>query len=179
MLDVGRKIGGIRHLAALALWTGYLCVRRSGEVLNLRRSQIDEKLGIKWTANKGPRGRTALKGIIVWSESLRNIIDEALAIKRHEGAPNDLVFGNLTGRRYTKGGWKKTLFYLMEDCAAEAKKNGQPFTAFNLRDCRPGGVTEKLNNKDSDVMDATLHTSERMLRTHYDRRRTRVATPAK
>jgi integrase len=179
VLAVGRSAGGTRHLAALALWAGYLCVRRSGELLSLRRHQIDDKTGIDWIANKGQGNRISLNGTITWSKTLREIIDEALSFKRNKNAPTDLVFGNLAGQRYTKGGWKKTLSYLMNDCAAAAKSEGRPFEPFNLRDCRPAGVTEKLNNRDGDVMDATLHTSERMLRTHYDRRRTRIATPTK
>ena len=179
VLQVGRSIGGTRHLAALALWTAYLCVRRSGELLSLQRGQIDDEVGITWTASKVQRHRTALKTKIGWSETLRQIIDEALAMKRNIDAPNELVFGNLAGQRYTKGGWKKTLSYLMDDCAKAARAAGKPFTAFSLMDCRPAGVTEKLDNKDNDVMDATLHTNERTMRRHYDRRTTRAAKPAK
>ena len=62
----------------------------------------------------------------------------------------------------------------MDDCAKAAKTEGKPFTPFNLRDW-----TEKLNNNDSDVMDATLHSSERTMRINYDRRRTRVAKPTR
>ena len=179
VLEVGRSIGGTRHLAALALWTAYLCVRRSGELLSLRRSQIDDDVGINWTASKGQRNRTSLKTNIGWSETLRDIIDEALSIKRNIDAPNELVFGNLAGAQYTKGGWKKTLSYLMDACSKAAKAAGKPFTPFSLMDCRPAGVTEKLHNKDDDVMEATLHTNERTMRRHYDRRTTRAAKPAK
>ncbi len=65
VLRVGRCVGGNRHLAALALWTGYLCVRRSGELLSLRRCQIDDKIGISWIANKGQGDQISLKGTIV------------------------------------------------------------------------------------------------------------------
>ena len=65
----------------------------------------------------------------------------------------------------------------MDDCSKAAEAEGKPFTPF--MDCRPAGVTEKLENKDSDVMVAMLHSNERMLRRHYDRRRTRVAKPSK
>ena len=179
VLRVGRSVGGNRHLAALALWTGYLCVRRSGELLSLRRSQIHEEKGISWTANKGQGSQISLKGTIVWSDTLRKTLNEALAFKRYAGAPDEFVFGNLAGQRYTKGGWKKTLSYLMSACADAAESEGRPFERFNLRDCRPAGVTEKLNNKDSDVMEATMHTSEVTMRRNYDRRRTRVAKPTK
>ena len=53
------------------------------------------------------------------------------------------------------------------------------FEPFNLQDCRPKGVSDKLEHGDSDVMDPTMHTSERMIKQVYDRRRTRVAKPVK
>ncbi len=94
-------------------------------------------------------------------------------------APCEFIFGNLGGRQYTKGGWKKTLSNLMTECARVAAERGQPFTKFNLQDCRPAGVTERLYNEDVDVMNATLHTSPQILYSHYDRRRTRVSKATK
>lgn len=89
------------------------------------------------------------------------------------------MFGNLRGQRYTKGGWKATLSNLMTECVAEAQRRGIAFQAFSLQDCRPMGVSEKLDKGDPDVIDATLHTSERMVRQVYDRRRVRTARPAR
>ena len=106
VLEVGRSAGSVRLIAALALYTAYLCVRRSGEVLSLTRAQLHDD-GIHWIAAKRKRGALALVGRIEWSPTLRTIIDEALQIPRHAGASNEWVFGNLAGRRYTKGGWKK------------------------------------------------------------------------
>lgn len=40
------------------------------------------------------------------------------------------------------------------------------------------GVSDKLARGNSDTIDATLHSSERMIRQVYDRRRVRVAKPA-
>lgn len=117
--------------------------------------------------------------MIEWSDKLREIIDEAGTIKRNDGASDEYVLGNLAGRRYTKGGWKKNLTYLMDDCLSKATAQGQAFTPFNLQHCRPAGVTAKLTNNDRDVLDATLHTSERMVKQVYDRRAERRARPAK
>ena len=50
---------------------------------------------------------------------------------------------------------------------------------FSLQDCRPKGVSDKLAKGDLDVMDATLHTSKRMVRQIYDRRKVRIAKPTK
>lgn len=177
-LAVGREQGGIRLLAALTLWVAYLCVRRSGEVLSLTKTQLTDE-GIQWTASKARNGQQGKRGLIEWSDKLREIIDEARAIKRNDGASDEYVFGNLAGHRYTKGGWKKNLNYLMNDCVSKAAAQGRTFTPFNLQHCRPAGVTTKLTNNDGDVLDATLHTSERMVKQVYDRRAERRAKPAK
>jgi hypothetical protein len=79
-----------------------------------------------------------------WSPALRATVDEALAIKRNKLAGSWYVFGNLSGQRYTKGGWKKTLSVLMTACLAEAAKRQIPFAPFSLQDCRPKGVSDKL-----------------------------------
>ena len=89
------------------------------------------------------------------------------------------VFGNLQGQKYTKGGWKKTLSELMKKCVERAAADKIAFQPFSLQDCRPKGVSDKLAQGDLDVMDATLHTSERMVRQVYDRRKVRVAKPAR
>ena len=112
------------------------------------------------------------------SPELRATADEALAIKRNKLAGTSYIFGNLQGQRYTKGGWKATLSKLMAKCVEQAQKDKINFKPFNLQDCRPKGVTTKLERGDKDVIDATLHTSERMVRQIYDRRRTKVAKPA-
>ena len=176
-LRVGRELGGPRHIVALALKTAYLCVRRSVEVRALAREQITEA-GICWTSAKRQKSQFAQHGLIEWSIELRSVINEALAVQRNKLAGTLYVFGNMQGQRYTKGGWKKTLSELMKQCITRAAQEGQPFMPFSLQDCRPKGVSDKLARGDLDVLDATLHTSERMVRSVYDRRRTRVAKPA-
>lgn len=174
---VGRKMGGPQLIVALALKTAWLCLKRSVEVRALTRPQITEE-GIEWVAAKQRRGAIPRIGIIEWSPELRATIDDALAIKRYDLAGEWYVFGNLSGQRYTKGGWKITLSKLMKECTDVATKESIPFKPFSLQDCRPKGVSDKLDRGDKDVMEATLHTSERMVRQTYDRRRVRRATPA-
>lgn len=177
-VEVGRRMGGPQHIAALALRTAWLCVRRSVEVRALTRDQIGPQ-GITWTAAKRQHGEAAKVGLIEWSDELRSTIEEALAIRRNKLAGAWYVFGNLNGQKYTKGGWKATLSKLMAECAAEALRRKMAFLPFSLQDCRPMGVSEKLDKGHADTIDATLHTSERMIRQTYDRRRTRVAKPAR
>ncbi len=177
-VEVGRRMGGPQHIAALACQTARLCVRRSVEVRAMTRDQIDDERGIFWRAAKRQKGQAELVGLIEWSPALRATIDEALAIKRHEIAGSWYVFGNLSGQRYTKGGWKATMSRLMAACVEEAARRKLAFTPFSLQDCRPSGVTAKLERGDRDTQDATMHTSERMMRATYDRRKLRVAKPA-
>jgi len=143
----------------------------------LTRDQITEA-GIVWTAAKRQRGQAVKTALIEWSPALRATIDEALAIKRHRLAGAWYVFGNLGGQRYTKGGWKATLARLMTRCAEVAAERKIAFRPFSLQDCRPKGVSDKMARGDVDTVDATMHTSERMVRQVYDRRRVRVAKPA-
>ncbi|HET9645555.1 MAG TPA: hypothetical protein VFP68_19860 [Burkholderiaceae bacterium] len=177
-VELGRKMGGPQHICALALKTAYLCVRRSVEVRQLTRDQIKPE-GIEWKAAKRQKGEVEKAGLIEWSEELRATIDEALAIERGKLAGSWHVFGNTRGQRYTKGGWKATLTKLMQECIAEAERRGIAFRPFSLQDCRPKGVSDKLERKHDDVMEATMHSSERMVRQVYDRRRVRVAKPTR
>lgn len=176
-VEVGRRMGGPQHIVALALKTAFLCVRRSVEVRGLTRNQIRED-GIEWQAAKRQRGDAMKVGLIQWSPELKATMDEALAINRREVDGAWYVFGNLSGQRYTKGGWKATLAKLMAECIKEAGSRKVAFTKFSLQDCRPKGVSDKMARGDLDVVDATMHSSERMVRQVYDRRRVRIAKPA-
>jgi hypothetical protein len=175
-LEVGRKMGPPQQIVALALKTAWLCVRRSVEVRALERSHLTEQ-GIEWTAAKRQQGHDEQRGLIEWSPALRATVDEALAVRRSKDAGTQYVFGNLAGHRYTKGGWKATLARLMNACSAEADRRKLVFKPFSLQDCRPKGVSDKLAKGHGDTQDATLHTSERMVRQVYDRRRRKVAKP--
>ncbi len=177
-IEVGRAMGGPQHICALALKTAWLCLKRSVEVRSLSVGQITDA-GIVWKAAKRKRGTVATVGLIEWSPELRATVDEALAIRRYRDAGEWFVFGNLRGERYTKGGWKATLAKLMDACEKEAKHRGLDFQRFSLQDCRPKGVTDKIEAGHDDVQDATLHSNERMIQQVYDRRRVRKAKPVR
>jgi integrase len=176
---VGRQMGGPYHVMALCLKTAYLCLRRSSEARNLRRDMLGSK-GIKWTLSKRRNGVPKKEILIAWTPELRATIDEALMC-RHEKLVGSLyVFGNQSGVPYTKGGWKANLVRLMARCEAVAEQEGIAFSKFNLQHCRPKAVTDYLENTEGDikgVMEATGHTSERMIRKHYDRRKIVNAKP--
>lgn len=175
-VEMGRGAGGARLIVALALKTAWLCVRRV-EVRDLQRHRIKDA-GIEWTGAKRKRGSAERTVTIDWSPELLATLDEALAIERFKDAAGAwFVFGNMHGQKYTKDGWKKMLANLMNLCVAETGKRGIAFATFSLQDCRPKGVSDKLERGDADTQDATLHSNSRVIETVYDRRRTRTAKP--
>ncbi len=68
----------------------------------------------------------------------------------------------------------------MKKCIEKGRKAAeanQSFAPFSLQDCHPKRISDKLANGDWYIRDAALHTSERMVRQVYDRRKVRVAKP--
>lgn len=173
-VEMGRKHGGARLIVALALKTAWLCVRRSVEVRGITRHAITED-GILWADGKD---KTKAKVLIEWSDELRATIDEAKKIKRNKDAGTIFLFGNMSGQRYTKGGWKAILHDLMTACEEAATARKLEFRKFSLQDCRPMGVSGKLDQGHTDTQDATGHTDGKMISTVYDRRQTKKAKPA-
>ena len=173
-VEVGRRLGGSRHIVAMGLKTAWLCVRRSVEVRGLKRDGIRDD-GMLWEDGKS---KTKAAVLIEWSPELRETIAEALAIKRNNVAGTMFVFGNMQGQRYTKGGWKAMLDDLMRECVKVAAERKIEFKRFSLQDCRPKGVSDKLERGDLDTKQATGHTSDKMISTVYDRRPVKRATPA-
>jgi integrase len=173
-VEMGRKFGGARLIVALALRTAWLCVRRSVEVRGLTRDAIRED-GILWKDGKD-ESKPAI--LIEWSDELKATVQEALRVKRSNVAGTMYVFGNMRGQRYTKGGWKAMLDDLMRECEKEAKERKLAFRKFSLQDCRPMGVSDKLEKGHDDVQDATLHSDGKMVARVYDRREHKRAKPA-
>jgi integrase len=173
-VEMGRKHGGARLIVALALRTAWLCVRRSVEVRGITRHAITED-GILWTDGKNKR---KAKILIEWSDELRATIEEAKKIKRNKDAGTIFLFGNMSGQRYTKGGWKAILHDLMTACEGAAAERKLEFRKFSLQDCRPLGVSDKLEQGHQDTQDATLHTDGKMISRVYDRREQKRAKPA-
>ena len=68
---------------------------------------------------------------------------------------------------------------LMLACVKRAETDKISFRRLNLQDCRPMGVTTKLDHGHTETREATGHASEKMISQVYDRRKVKVATPAK
>jgi hypothetical protein len=175
-VEISRKFGGARLIVALALKTAWLCIRRSVEVRALTRDALKDT-GILWQDGKDTRRKNPAV-LVEWSPELQATIAAATAIKRDKVAGTMFVFGNMRGQRYTKGGWKAMLDDLMRECEKAAAEKKIAFTKFSLQDCRPKGVSDRLERGDIDTQDATLHSDGKMIAQIYDRRRTRKASPA-
>ncbi len=177
-LEVGKKCGGQAHRASLALALAFLCVRRSTEVLDADWSIVCAE-GLLWTEGKTKANQVKKTVLINWSDQLREIVDELMKL---DGLTQYPLSGHMIrtqdGSRYTRGGWKATLRRLMQACAVEAEKRGMQFKNFSMQDLRPKGVTDKLTKGHTDVKNATMHKSARMIEKIYDRRKKLVATPA-
>ncbi|WP_232427295.1 hypothetical protein [Burkholderia ubonensis] len=101
---------------------------------------------------------------------LKAVIDKALALQRTSSVH---VVGNTAGQVYTRSGWNTNWSRLMGYCEKEAQARGVPFERFALRDMRPAAVTDRQEEGDDRIIDATGHADERMVRKIYDRRRQR------
>lgn len=172
--QVALTLGPSAEVCALAAKAAWLTLRRPPEILGLTRPQVTET-GLVFVAAKRKAGQAERRVTIEWSDELRSVVAAALAVKRQKVAGTWLPFGNLAGQRFTKSGWGTNWRRLLD--AVKAEHPG--FEHFALRDCRPGGVTEKQERGDRDTLDATAHADARMIAQVYDRRRTRKATPAR
>lgn len=179
MTRCGRALGGTSHIQALAARAAWLAFKRPAEVLKVRRDQVTAD-GLLFHGNKRRRSQGEITILIEWSPELRATVEEAMGIKRWANFGGDrMVFGNLAGHAYTKSGWGTLWRKFMDACASLAKKEGKPFGRFTLKDCRPGGVTEKKRTGQEDVYEGTGHVDRRMVDGIYDRRKQRRSTPAK
>lgn len=85
------------------------------------------------------------------------------------------VFGNSDGQPYTISGFDTSLRRLMAHTATKAEKDSIPFTRFTLKDMRPAAVTDRVEAGDETTQNATGHSSDRMIKQIYDRRKIKKA----
>jgi integrase len=121
---------------------------------------------------KRKKGRAEKFKLIEWSTELRAVIDEALTLQRTTSL---YVFGNSDGQPYTISGFNTNLPRLMAHTTTKAEEDGIPFTRFTLKDMRPAAVTDRVEAGDETIMNATGHSSDRMVKQVYNRRKTKTA----
>jgi integrase len=175
LMRVARERGGAYVTVALCLHVAYLTVSRPDEMRWLVRQGVTEE-GIRLPVGKRKGGEAQRHKLIRWSPELRAAITEALAVQR---TTSIYVFGNTSGQPYTVSGFNTNLRRLMAHCASQAEKDGVTFTRFTLADMRPSAVTDRMEEGDEKITDATGHKDGRMVAQVYDRRRTKSARATK
>ncbi|TAM50175.1 MAG: hypothetical protein EPN57_20345 [Paraburkholderia sp.] len=165
----GKESTSAYVIAALCAKAAYLTVSRPTEMRELRRQAIGDA-GVRVPVGKRKGGHMQREKLVEWSPELRSVIDEALSIQRTTSL---YIFGNTSGQPYTRSGWNTNWSRLMTYCEEEAKKREIAFERFTLADMRPTAVTDRSDEGDERLIDATGHSDERMVRTVYDRRRQR------
>ncbi|MCG2585975.1 tyrosine-type recombinase/integrase [Massilia sp. TS11] len=176
VMTVARERGGSLLVTALCLQFAYLTVCRPDETRHLMRQAIDNELGISVAIGKRKKGQVQRYKRIEWSPTLRAIIDDALSLQRTSSL---YVFGNSQGQPYSTSGFNVMLRRLMKLCEDRSKENGIAFSRFTLAEMRPSAVTDRMEQGDTHIIDATGHTDGRMVAKVYDRRKVKVAKPTR
>lgn len=171
VMRVARERAGSYLILALCLRVAYLTVSRPDEMRWLMRQGIGAD-GVKLPVGKRKGGQAQKHKLIEWSPELRSAMDEAVSLQR---TTSMYVFGNSDGQPYTVSGFNTILRRLMAHCATKAEAEGIEFTRFTLSDMRPAAVTDRMDEGDENITNATGHNSERMVKQVYDRRKTKSA----
>jgi integrase len=171
VMRVARERGGMYLVNALCLRAAYLTVSRPDEMRHITRQAITTQ-GMEMAVGKRKKGQAEKFKLIEWSTELRAVIDEALSLQRTTSL---YVFGNSDGQPYRSSGWNTNLRRLMKHAETKAEKECIEFARFTLKDMRPAAVTDRVDEGDETITDATGHSSDRMAKQVYDRRKTKSA----
>jgi len=171
VMRVARERGGMYLVNALCLRAAYLTVSRPDEMRHITRGAITAQ-GMEMAVGKRKKGRAEKFKLIEWSAELRAVIDEALTLQRTTSL---YVFGNSDGQPYTTSGWNTNLRRLMAHAVKKAAEEDVEFVRFTLKDMRPAAVTDRVDEGDETITNATGHSSDRMVKQVYDRRKTKAA----
>jgi integrase len=137
----------------------------------ITRQAIIEQ-GVEMVVGKRRKGQAQRSKLIEWSDDLRAVMREALSLQR---TTSMYVFGNSDGQPYTTSGWNTNLRRLMEHAMRKAGQEKLEFSRFTLKDMRPAAVTDRVDAGDENITNATGHSSDRMVRQVYDRRKKKTA----
>ena len=171
VMRVARERGGSYLVLALCIRAAYLTVSRPDEMRQLTRQAIAAE-GVQLAVGKRRKGAAQKFKLIEWSTELRSVMDEAVSLQR---TTSMYVFGNSDGQPYTVSGFNTILRRLMDHCLKTAEAEGTKFTRFTLSDMRPAAVTDRVDDGDKFITNATGHNSERMVKQVYDRRKVKSA----
>lgn len=171
VMRVARERGGSYLVLGLCIRAAYLTVSRPDEMRQLMRHAIGAE-GVQLAVGKRRKGAAQKFKLIEWSTELRSVMDEAVSLQR---TTSMYVFGNADGQPYTVSGFNTILRRLMDQCSKTAENEGISFTRFTLSDMRPAAVTDRVDEGDKFITNATGHNSERMVKQVYDRRKVKSA----
>ncbi|MBN9462673.1 MAG: tyrosine-type recombinase/integrase [Burkholderiales bacterium] len=132
--------------------------RRRVEIRRLMLTSITPE-GIVGEESKAKRGRRGRAFLVQWSPTLREVVEEARALKRP--ATSIYLFASRTGGPYSDSGFKTTWNRIMSDYV---EAGGEHFTAHDLRALF---VSKKLDRGEDPQTHANPATTHRV----YDRRR--------
>ncbi|QOT74862.1 tyrosine-type recombinase/integrase [Cupriavidus basilensis] len=172
-VEIARVRGGSYLILALCVQTAYLTVSRPEEMRSLVRQAITPD-GLLVPVGKRKAGQMQRTKVVRWSPALRQAVDEALALQRTASV---YVFGNTSGQVYSRSGWNTIWKRLMGYCGKAAEERGVTFSSFTLADMRPSAVTDRMEEGDDRITDATGHADGKMVAKIYDRRRVRKVRP--
>lgn len=158
--------GGSYLILSLCAFAAYLTVSRPVEVRTLTRQSIKND-GLEIGIAKGRSHQAKKRKLIEWSPTLKATIDEAIGLQRTSSI---YIFGNSSGQVYSRSGWTTIWNRLMTYCEKKAEQQGVEFTRFSLADMRPSAVTDRKENGEVNIINATGHSDERMINQVYDRR---------
>lgn len=168
MLRVARQRGGQFLVQALCAKAAYHAVGRPEEMRYLLRSGIKPD-GLQIPVGKRKPGAPQRFKLAEWNPALRGAIKKAMAIQK---VTSIYVFANSRSGAYNRFSWKNGWKRLMDYCVEYAAAKDMPFERFTLATMRPTSVTQRMEDGDAHITDATGN-SERMARTVYDRRKVR------
>jgi len=173
-LDEARKRGGQYHVLGLCFYVAYLTTSRPSEMRGMTRASITEE-GLKIPIGKKRATQVQKYKLVQWSPALRTAVDEALALQKRLVC----LFWKHRRARVHPRGWATIWTRLMKYCEARAKAEGTTFERFALKDMRPMSVTERVSVGETNIINATGHVDERMIRKTYDRNTVRKTTSTK
>ena len=166
VIEVGDQHKGQWFVLAKAMELAYLTTSRADEVRFLKTNQI-KKEGLLINIGKRKNGQDAKQKLVEWTPRLKKICDDLSAFYQKD---TEYLFCNQNGSKYSRSGWGSTWRRFKNALKKEADKRGIDWIDFSLTDMRPSSVTDRVSAGETNIKDATGHSSDRMIQQVYDRR---------
>ncbi|RJF99074.1 hypothetical protein [Noviherbaspirillum saxi] len=196
-----RQTSTIRNLGCAAMFT-YLTGFRAAEVRPFRIAGLAPD-GVRVVNAKRKKGEAEIVKHRDWSTKLRVVVARAKQTYKTERM---YLFGNASGRPYTRSGWGSVWQDAMFEWIAsfdsvaaaawcdfkdwESKRRARQVKGtfvstfkliehpgyFSLLDVRPAAITTKIEKRSADAYDFAAHANPTTTHKHYDRRKVKRAS---